>query len=334
MHAPHTWPHTNVGDTLKAIRRNDMRALQLPLQGSNLDSPDPESGKFEAVPGASGAGDRQVAPVPASGHTLCHTHSHPCARTAWTEAEDSVLRRWYPHVCAAELVPLLPGRTLRGVYEHASVLGLAKSPAFLASREARRLDGVRGTATRFRPGHVPFNKDQAFDAGGRSHETRFRGGGRPHNAVAVGTRVQDSDGYWKVKVAEPKAWRWVHRMAWEDAHGPIPVGCTVIFRDGNRDHCDLANLALITRTALMGRNSIHTYPHPIPQLAQLRGALVDVERARAIAEVAQVVIHSARVEVDFLRLYGGSKRATDFVPIEPMPAAPRPALLARDGGAA
>ena len=44
-----------------------------------------------------------------------------------------------------------------------------------------------------------------------------------------------------------------------------------------------------------------------------------IERALAIAEVAQVVINSAKVEVDFLRLHDGMATGTGFVPVEPKP---------------
>ena len=54
---------------------------------------------------------------------------------------------------------------------------------------------------------------------------------------------------------------------------------------------------------------------------------MDIDRARAIAEVAQVVINSAKVEVDFLRLHDGRAKGTGFVPIEPLQIGPqRPAL--------
>lgn len=46
---------------------------------------------------------------------------------------------------------------------------------------------------------------------------------------------------------------------------------------------------------------------------------MDVDRALAIAEVAQVVINSAKVEVDFLKLHNGAMKGSDFVPVQPMP---------------
>jgi len=40
---------------------------------------------------------------------------------------------------------------------------------------------------------------------------------------------------------------------------------------------------------------------------------MDLDRARAIAEVAKVIVDSAKVEVDFLKVTGAA-RSTDFLP--------------------
>lgn len=42
---------------------------------------------------------------------------------------------------------------------------------------------------------------------------------------------------------------------------------------------------------------------------------MDLERAKAIAEVAQVIVNSAKVEVDYIRQAGG--KGTGFIPEEP-----------------
>jgi hypothetical protein len=39
---------------------------------------------------------------------------------------------------------------------------------------------------------------------------------------------------------------------------------------------------------------------------------LDIERAKAIADVAQVIVNSAKVEVDFLKVSGG--RGSNFIP--------------------
>jgi hypothetical protein len=52
---------------------------------------------------------------------------------------------------------------------------------------------------------------------------------------------------------------------------------------------------------------------------------MDIDRAKAIAEVAQTIINSAKVEVDALRVIGGT--GTGFIPALPPPKSePKPAL--------
>ena len=56
---------------------------------------------------------------------------------------------------------------------------------------------------------------------------------------------------------------------------------------------------------------------------------MDIDRARAVADVARVVIDSAKVEVDFLKVTGGIQ-GTGFLPEGEVPASPaRPQLAGR-----
>lgn len=58
---------------------------------------------------------------------------------------------------------------------------------------------------------------------------------------------------------------------------------------------------------------------------------MDIDRARAVAEVAKVIVESAKVEVNFLKVTG-AVRSTNFLPDgDERPAAPR-AQLAAVGG--
>ena len=43
---------------------------------------------------------------------------------------------------------------------------------------------------------------------------------------------------------------------------------------------------------------------------------MDLDRAKTIADVAQVVINSAKVEVDFMRMRGEGSKGTGFIPEE------------------
>lgn len=167
------------------------------------------------------------------------------------------------------------GRTPRAVYMRADLHGLKKSPEYLASPAARRWDGKRGGATRFKSGHDSWNAGKkGWQAGGRSAETRFRPGQMPTNHKPVGYERVTAEGYRERKIAEPKTFRAVHVLLWEEHLGPTPKGCAIIFKNRDKTDIRIDNLALVTRSELMRRNSYHNrYPKEIGLVIQLRGAL-------------------------------------------------------------
>lgn len=219
------------------------------------------------------------------------------SRQAWSAADDALLRRLYPDNPTGVIASRL-GRTVTAVYAAARVRGLTKSDAYLAGPEAGRLDGVRGANTRFRKGHTSWNKGTHFQAGGKSVQTQFKPGqynGRAAQLVQpVGTRRVNADGYLDVKLNdEPgpqhRRWKCVHRLVWEQAHGPIPKGYAVVFRPGRRTTVEaditLDALELVTRAELMRRNSVHRHGPEIAQLSILRGALTrEINRRTSAAD--------------------------------------------------
>lgn len=54
---------------------------------------------------------------------------------------------------------------------------------------------------------------------------------------------------------------------------------------------------------------------------------MDLDRARAIADVAKVIVESAKVEVNFLKVTGGTN-STGFLPDGDIPSVQRPQLAA------
>lgn len=210
----------------------------------------------------------------------------------WSAADDALLRRRYPdeptQVLATEL-----GRSLRATYARAMNLGVAKSEVYLASPAACRLRrdaSPASIATRFKPGQVSHNKGLRRPgwAPGRMRETQFKPGVRQGVAASnwcpIGTIRPDSEGYQRIKVREAqpgeaygfgntRVWPLLNRYLWEQAHGPIPPGHSVLFKDGNRQRCVIENLELVSRADLMRRNTIHNLPAPLPQTLQLLGAL-------------------------------------------------------------
>ena len=99
----------------------------------------------------------------------------------------------------------------------------------------------------FEKGHIPSNKGKkGFYAPG-SEKGWFKKGHSPHNHVEVGTEVMSTDGYLKIKTAEPNVWEFKHIMEWEKYHGKVPEGMLISFKDGDHYNCAIENLMCITR---------------------------------------------------------------------------------------
>lgn len=207
-------------------------------------------------------------------------------RPYWTPAEDDILRASYADTRNVDLLAQLPGRSIGAIYQRAAKLGLAKSAAFLASTLSGRMRAgeALGAAHRFRPGQAPANKGLRRPgwAPGRMRETQFRKGERngvaARNYKPIGSERISADGYLERKINNDlpmhRRWRAVHLLVWEATHGPLPPGHAVWFLNGDKSDIRLENLTLITRAEAMRRNTLHNLPEPLPQLIQLRAALV------------------------------------------------------------
>lgn len=210
-------------------------------------------------------------------------------RHRWTCDQLDRLRREFAQARTDDLALAL-GLRYSQVAQKAAALGLKKSPAYLQSPAAHRLDGVKGMGTRFAPGATPWNKGTHFEAGGRSAETRFKPGNVTHTWKPLGTLRVNADGYLERKLGDtgypPRDWRGVHRVVWEAVHGPVPSKHVVCFRPGRRSSVEASitidALELVSRAELMRRNSVHTvYPPAIARVVQLRGALTRQINKRA-----------------------------------------------------
>lgn len=215
-----------------------------------------------------------------------------------------MLRSEYANTPTAELAARLD-RSASAVYQEAIRLGLRKSSGYLSSPYAgRRLSGNhKGLVHRFRPGHATWNKGRkGWDAGGRSHETRFRPrrvdlvdlrelkGRARANYKPVGAEVRDKHGYWKRKIRDDARpghakdnWAYVHVLMWEEAHGPVPGGHCVIFINSDRDDLRLENLTLVSRRELawLNKRGFNALP---PELRPTGIASARLQVARRIHE--------------------------------------------------
>lgn len=214
------------------------------------------------------------------------------ARRYWTAEDEQTMRDRYPNEHTSATAKAL-GRDIKSVYTKAHALGLHKTAAYLASPEACRMrkgDG-RGGETRFNAGCIPWNKGKHYVAGGRSIETRFKKGQWPVNKdpgfYVIGALRWNADGYLEMRVRfGPRGWEPLHRILWEDAHGPVPADCAVVFKDRDPTNVEIANLELISRADLMRRNTVHNLPAPLKSSIQLLGQLKRRIRERSEREAA------------------------------------------------
>lgn len=204
-------------------------------------------------------------------------------RKLWRASDDWMMRAFYPHISNHELARRLRCSVF-SMYRRAHLLGLHKSQLYLDSPDACRLrrgDEI-GKAFRFPKGHIPANAGlrRPGYCRGRMAETQFRKGSRSSNYLPIGTLRFDSDGYPRRKIADglggfgnPKVWEFVHRRVWEAAHGPIPKGHRVWWKDGDKSNNTLTNLELLSGAEHMARTTIHNFPSPLKEVILLKGAL-------------------------------------------------------------
>lgn len=196
----------------------------------------------------------------------------------WTADEVDELRRRYPDERTQDIAVDLD-RNLVSVYSKAQALGLEKSDVFKNSETSGRLQKgtTAGAAFRFKKGEGSKRKGQRFPARGRSMETQFKPGHKPHNWAPIGSE-RLCEGYLQRKMTDtgypPRDWKFVHRLVWEEHHGPIPKRHVVVFRNGDRQDVRVQNLELISRADLQRRNSVHNLPEPIREVIALRGQIV------------------------------------------------------------
>lgn len=218
------------------------------------------------------------------------------AHKEWSRAEIHLLRKIYPDK-STKMVARMLGRTVESVNGRAVKLKLHKSAEYMASLdhiECERLKIVGGPH-RFQKGIVPANKGLRRPGyfRGRMRETQFKKGQKGHNWLPVGTVKLNADGYLVRKIAdEPNAgvgalntnWEFVHRRVWEDAHGPIPKGYRIWWKDGNHENCALENLELLSGQEHMARTTKANLPPEIQsammQLAWFKRKLRKIEEGR------------------------------------------------------
>ena len=197
-------------------------------------------------------------------------------RRPWTSEEIKILQEQYHNHTGQELADMLE-RPISSIYFKAGALGLKTDPEFIREVGRRSSEHPNVKATQFRPGSVPQNKGKKMSAEvyERCKGTMFKAGNRPKTALPVGTEIWKDDGYLWRKIAEPNKWKQVHRILWEENHGPIPNGHICSFKNKNRKDIRLENLYLTTRERqLRDENSMEArYPEDLRSVIRMKGAI-------------------------------------------------------------
>lgn len=157
-------------------------------------------------------------------------------------------------------------------------------------KQFRQRHGIRSGCTGwYQKGHPPGTKGKTIEEIckndpeklARVRATQFKKGDRPKNEMPVGTIVINSNGHlMRKKQMKGGMWdRWeiLHRAVWKEHNGPIPKGKIVVFKDGNKQNCDISNLMLITRAenAAMSRKG---YYFEDPDLTETALTLVRLQQ--------------------------------------------------------
>ena len=190
-------------------------------------------------------------------------------RQTWTPEQEQVVRDHYADTEPERMIALLDN-----IFSSVQIGHKAKQLGVRKSAEYCQQHGCSETGQRVK-GHTPWNKGTNYNAGGKSPQHRFRPGAVPKNLRPVGSIRVDVDGYVQIKIAEGKLqWRLLHRENWKKHHGKYPPpGCALLFKDGNKQNCDIENLELVTRKQLMALNSIQNYPEEIREVTHLRAVI-------------------------------------------------------------
>lgn len=167
------------------------------------------------------------------------------AKHKWTPDQIAYIAEAYRHVEVEDVAELVNA-------EFGLSLTLNQVRAALTNRRIRS-----GRTGHFQKGGRDL---RCYDGPRKANRTSFKKGemrgAAKHNYVPIGTLRFSADGYMERKLTDDPnlvpARRWVgeHRLIWEAARGPIPVGYVVVFLDGNPLNLELKNLRCVPRGVL------------------------------------------------------------------------------------
>jgi hypothetical protein len=190
--------------------------------------------------------------------------------------EKQIIKILYPYIRGPLITEYLGISTSR-MYNFVWNNRIKKHPKFKHQMNSA-LAKQAGEKSRFKQGHVPFNKGIKCPnlVLTNAAATMFKKGNKPSNtreANATSIRT-DSSGkkYHYSKIAD-SIWVLTHRLMWEQANGPIPPKHVVRFIDGDTLNLQLTNLECIPMSENANRNTIHRFPDDLKKVIRLKAKL-------------------------------------------------------------
>lgn len=176
----------------------------------------------------------------------------------WTTDELGKLTNEFPHR-KTELIAAELGLAYHLVSNQAYRMKLKKTETFLRSPECNRLDGRKGSITRFVKGQAAHNKGvpMSDELREKVKHTWFPTGHEPKNTKYDGytsTRVSQGHAYHYIRIEKGK-FEQLHRHNWENENGTIPEGMILRSKDGDAANCDPSNWELANRSEHLAANS-------------------------------------------------------------------------------
>jgi hypothetical protein len=219
---------------------------------------------------------------PSELHALCKNHGIRCGRKSgerihqrrriFSEEQEAFIRAEYRRRPLTDLTREL-NRRFAGQWNLNQVRAYLKNHSITSGRTGR-----------FEKGATSWNFGKRGYMG--ANRTSFKKGSMPHTKRRLWSERVGKDGFIEISVPErnpytgaPTRFRHKHVWLWECAHGKVPKGHAVIFKDGNRRNFDLDNLLLVTRAELLSMN-LHGY-RDMP--AELKPAVLALARVEAKA---------------------------------------------------
>lgn len=213
-------------------------------------------------------------------------------RATWTPQQMEHLRQHYPHECTQTLAAAL-GMSVKQVHSKAYHMGIGKTREF-RSQQASRVALTNPDVRRgqFKKGQAPWNKGthglhghhpnfakHQFKKGRPAHEARnYRPIGSTRIALGMLERKVTDD----PSLAPVRRWTPVHRLVWQEAHGPIPDGHIVVFKPGTHTTVEaeitVDKLECISRAENARRNHPKNKSPELARLYQLKGAITRQRR--------------------------------------------------------